>query len=207
MHARIQHGPPGVGAVETGRSEARGREEEIADGVARLHGGDDAKLREAGNVRRRDDLGVLNPPAEVSGRSLREGAVHRLQSEAVAAIADGVGGDLKSRIARLGEGGVGGGVLHQDEAAGLRAICIRFEQRRAARAESAVEIDFHRPRRNASGAADAGAVIRTGDERVEMRDIERVVDAQGELPDLGELLHDWNVSIGDRHVVHAGPAA
>src|SRR5690606_41372592 len=61
----IQQAAPGIGAGETALAEARGREMQVADGMAELHGRNDAEASEARNVFRREDLRVLDAPARL----------------------------------------------------------------------------------------------------------------------------------------------
>jgi hypothetical protein len=64
--------------------------------VGRLHRGDDPGRREARDVRRVDDLEMLDPPAPVGAILLRQLLVDRNDLR-VGGIADRVGRDLEAR--------------------------------------------------------------------------------------------------------------
>jgi hypothetical protein len=147
--ARVEQGAPRVGVAQPLHAETARCEMQVADRVAGLYGGDHAKPGEPRNVLGRQVLGMLDPPTRIRHGTfihgdVRESLLVQVEGQAVGAIADGVGPDLDA----VAQGTLQdrpefrGGVRQQASIAGI--IVIRLEQRRAARAERAVEVDLDR---------------------------------------------------------------
>jgi hypothetical protein len=94
--ARAQDSAPGVGAGEALGADAGGHPGHVAGGVGGLHAGDHAELGEAGEVGEVEDLGVLEAHAWGAWQSggSGEGAGVGVEDDAVASVADRVGGRL-----------------------------------------------------------------------------------------------------------------
>ena len=160
-------------------------------------------------VRRAQNLGVLDAPAHVGtvgpvgGGHGTERLLVPLRYRSIAAIADGMGGDLYAAAQRrLVQGDdLLAGDLHQT--GGVGTVGIGFEQRRAARAEGPVGIVFDRPGDDAAvgdaarAARDQGSGAVRGD---------AVVDAQGCLARFGHGLQQGNVPPRRAHEMDPGPA-
>ena len=114
-----------------------------------LHRRNDAELGEARNVGRIDNLRVLDAPARLADFPLvrRDGfecLFVKIENHAVGAIADCVRLDLNAAAQCFFEHRPQVFRLFGEITGSVGRVAVRFEQRRAARAERAVENDFDR---------------------------------------------------------------
>ena len=205
---RVDEALPGIGALQARVAQALGREIEVADGVARLHRGNDPEFGEARNVGGTDDLGVLDAPARRIDRALgrrhrRERFLVPVERQVIAAIADGVGGDLDAALEVRLHHRQGIGFLHLQEAGVARRIRIGFEQGRAARSQRAVHEELHHARDHPPVRRRMRTV---GEERFSVTPVDGVVDLQRRFPARVEAFDDRYVGVVDVEVVHSGPA-
>ena len=188
--------------MQASLAQARGREEEIADRVAGLHRGDDPQLGEARDVGVGDDLRMLVAPARGLGVG-PEACLEPVQHQAVAAIADGVHGDLGPRGLRPLHQGQALVALGQLQAQRI-GVAVGLQQGRAARSQGAVHIELDALHADQAGGVRLRAL---GQHLLGAAGIHVVVDADMEGA-LGGLVAQQGQIVGhDAHIGHAGPAA
>ena len=117
----------------------------VRGAVDPLHGGEDAQLPEARDVRGVEDLRVLDAEAGVLRRRvLAEGRLVGVEHDPVGAVPDGVGPDLEA----VGEGearGLQDPLGRRDQQARVAGVVrVGLEERRATGAERAVGVELDR---------------------------------------------------------------
>ena len=121
--AVVEHRAPGIGAAEPLEPHPRLGHQPVRGLVGRLHRGDGAVAGEARQVRRIDDLGMLDPPAPVAGIGGGK-LLDRIEQGGVGLIADRVDRDLEIVHRRPAHLVLERGVVDQREAALAGRVAI-----------------------------------------------------------------------------------
>ena len=129
-------------------ADARGHPRHVGRAVRRLDRGDHVERLEARDLRGVEDLRVLVAhPQRLRGRHFLLHALEHVHRHPVAAIADRVDAGLKAGLRRRERLRVDLVGRRGEEAGRAGLVAVRFEQRRAARAERAVRADLDRAHR------------------------------------------------------------
>ena len=177
----------------------------VGCGVGGLHGGDEPQIGQLPDVLGLQHLRMLDAVAQALpgvGQNHAEGAQHL----PVGGIANGVDVDLIALRDGPGDHVGERRIAVEGESLALGRIRIGFDQRRPARAERAVGIEFHGPQKQ---AAVIELVLRPGlGERVEVfaHTADHGVDARRQPPFLAEAAVERPRLLVDARVMHAGQA-
>ncbi len=200
----LQHRAPGIGTAEPVHAHPRFGHQPVGGLVGRLHRGDDRVAPEARQVRRVDDLGMLDPPAPVAFVGVRQ-FLDRGQQFGIGGVADRVDGDLEIVHRRPAHLVLELGVAEQGQAALPRRVAVIGLEPGAARPERAVQVELH-PAHAQMPVIEPGCRPRSRD-RQQIVDARRIgEDADAELAEIAGPAHHRPVRGRGAHVGGAGDA-
>ena len=168
-----------------------------------LHRGDHAQCGESRKFLWRHHLRMFDAPAMIGLRRIAQHARIGIHHQPVAAVADGVRRHLHAAAARLAHGRLQRRRFGHQQATVAGIVAVVLQQGGAPAAQRAVGIQLHAPHLQAA----AGMAVQPAGTQVRQRRVVAIgigVDAQGQPPLVGELLHQCQVLARYAHVVHAG---
>jgi len=132
---------PSIGAFKPRRVEALFCHQPVAGLVGWLHRGDDAGSGHSRNVRRVDDLDMLDPPAAVAGVGLGK-LFEGPDDLCIGGVADGVDSQLETHAGGFACLRAQFGVSEEAKADCVRLVCIGPLQPGPTRAQCPVRVEF-----------------------------------------------------------------